>query len=65
MKWKLEEPDRFGLGHRLPTIVSSEFSIDIVGVAFDGSRRNEELFGDLLVAQSAGQQIDDIELPVG
>lgn len=41
-----------GPGYRLLTIMGIEFSIDVVGVAFHGSRRDEELCGDLLVAQS-------------
>ena len=42
-----------------------KFFVDIIGVALDGSRRDNEFFGNLLICQSAGQQMDDIQFSVG
>ena len=61
----LKEPECLCFGNGLLAIMSGEFSVYIVCVSFDGSRGDEQPLRDFLVAQSNGQEIDDIELPVG
>src|SRR5581483_4283684 len=40
----------------------TEFGEDVAQVRRDGSRRDEQLVGDLLVGQSLGHELDDLAL---
>lgn len=42
-----------------------ELTVDVDRVSLDGLGRNEELFGNLLVAQPLIQEGQDLELTVG
>ena len=61
---ELDEPECLCLSNSLLTIMRGEFPVNVVGVSFNGSRGDKQPLRNLLVAQSIGQEIDDIELPV-
>ena len=54
-----------GQSSGLAAIRGAEFGQDVLDVGLDGTRGDEEGFGDLLVRQAPGQQREDLPLARG
>ena len=60
-----EDTESRGLFHGLAAAVDAQLLVNVQGMPFHGERRQEQLFGDLLVAEPLGQPGQDLQLAIG
>lgn len=61
---QLEEAKFAGTGDRFSASADLEFVIEVAVVSFDGAKGEVELFADLTVRETIGDEVENFEFPI-